>query len=68
MPAANIVNAVPAGETDVAVAVGVMVSGTCVAVRVAVGVPTATIAIGSSPIVTGAPESSRNDGDANVMV
>ena len=58
---------IPAGETDVAVAVGVKVAGASVAVRVAVGVP-ATIAIGSSPMVTAAPESSRNDGDANVMV
>ena len=59
------VNTIPIG---VAVAAGVAVAGASVAVRVAVGVPEATIAIGSSPMVTAAPESSRNDGDANVMV
>jgi hypothetical protein len=52
----------------VAVAVGVKVAGASVAVLVAVGVPEATIAIGSSPMVTAAPESSRNNGDANVIV
>jgi len=60
---------IPAGVTAVAVTVwvAVEVAGTRVVVRVAVCVPPATITMGSNPIETAIPASSRNEGDANVI-